>query len=74
MSLKKYITSQFLALSEDAGLNTMKNLKFLVKESQTKGGLNEQGLKELKKRGFYRSFHGYARVSMYNKIIGSTFT
>jgi len=30
-------------------------LKFLVKESQTPGGLNEQGVKELKKLGFYRS-------------------
>ncbi len=52
---QKYITSLFLALSEDAVLNSMKHLKFLVKESQTKGGLNEQGLKELKKAGFYRS-------------------
>ena len=52
---QKYITSLFLALSEDAVLNSMKHLKFLVKESQTKGGLNEQGLKELKKGGFYRS-------------------
>ena len=52
---QKYITSLFVALSEDAVLNSMKNLKFLVKESQTKGGLNEQGLKELKKAGFYRS-------------------
>ena len=52
---QKYITSLFLALSEDAVLNSMKHLKFLVKASQTKGGLNEQGLKELKKRGFYRS-------------------
>ena len=52
---QKYITSLFVALSEDAVLNSKKDLKFLVKESQTKGGLNEQGLKELKKAGFYRS-------------------
>ena len=52
---KKYITSLFLALSEDAVLNSKKNLKHLVKESQTPKGLNEQGIKELSKAGFYRS-------------------
>ena len=31
------------------------NLKFLVKESQTPKGLNEQGVKELSKAGFYKS-------------------
>ena len=52
---QKYITSLFLALSEDAVLNSKKNLKHLVKESQTPKGLNEQGIKELSKAGFYRS-------------------
>ena len=52
---QKYITSLFLALSEDAVLNSKKNLKYLVKESQTPKGLNEQGLKELTKAGFYKS-------------------
>tara|TARA_B110001450_G_C17630429_1_gene484973 strand:- start:91 stop:858 length:768 start_codon:yes stop_codon:yes gene_type:complete len=52
---QKYITSLFLALSEDAVVNVKKNLKYLVKESQTPKGLNEQGLKELSKAGFYRS-------------------
>ena len=33
----------------------MENLKILVKESQTPKGLNEQGVKELTKGGFYRS-------------------
>jgi len=33
----------------------IKNLKYLVKESQTPRGLNEQGVKELRKAGFYRS-------------------
>ena len=32
-----------------------KNLKYLVKESQTPKGLNEQGVKELTKSGFYKS-------------------
>ena len=52
---QKYITSLFLALSEDAVVNSKKDLKFLVKESQTPKGLNEQGVKELSKAGFYKS-------------------
>jgi len=52
---QKYITSLFLALSEDAFVNSKNNLKYLVKESQTPKGLNEQGVKELSKAGFYRS-------------------
>ena len=52
---QKYITSLFVALSEDAVINSNKDLKYLVKESQTPRGLNEQGVKELRKAGFYRS-------------------
>jgi len=52
---QKYITSLFVALSEDAVVNSNKDLKYLVKESQTPSGLNEQGVKELRKAGFYRS-------------------
>ena len=52
---QKYITSLFVALSEDAVENSKKDLKHLVKESQTPRGLNEQGVKELRKAGFYRS-------------------
>ena len=51
---QKYITSLFLALSEDAVVNSKKDLKYLVKESQTPKGLNEQGVKELVKAGFYK--------------------
>jgi len=51
---QKYITSLFLALSEDAVVNSKKNLRYLVKESQTPKGLNEQGVKELRKAGFYK--------------------
>ena len=36
---QKYITSLFLALSEDAVVNSKKDLKYLVKESQTPKGL-----------------------------------
>ena len=43
LDAQKYITSLFLALSEDAVVNSKKDLKFLVKESQTPKGLNEQG-------------------------------
>ena len=60
---QKYITSLFLALSEDAVVNSKKDLKHLVKESQTPKGLNEQGLKEMKKQGVYKSV-----VSSLNKI------
>jgi pyrroline-5-carboxylate reductase len=52
---QKYITSLFVALSEDAVVNSKKDLKYLVKESQTPKGLNEQGVKELSKSGFYKS-------------------
>lgn len=52
---QKYITSLFLALSEDAFVNSHKDLKHLVKESQTPKGLNELGVKELSKAGFYKS-------------------
>ncbi len=52
---QKYITALFLALSEDAVVNSKKELKYLVKESQTPKGLNEQGLKEMSKKGVYKS-------------------
>ena len=52
---QKYITSLFVALSEDAAVNSKKDLRFLVKESQTPKGLNEQGVTELRKSGLYKS-------------------
>ena len=52
---QKYITSLFLALSQDAVVNSKEDLKYLVKESQTPKGLNEQGVEELTKAGFYKS-------------------
>ena len=52
---QKYITSLFLALSEDAVVNSKKDLKLLVKDSQTPKGLNEQGLKHMSKKGVYKT-------------------
>tara|TARA_B100000795_G_scaffold263202_1_gene242004 strand:- start:92 stop:859 length:768 start_codon:yes stop_codon:yes gene_type:complete len=52
---QKYITSLFLALSEDAVVHSNKDLKHLVKESQTPNGLNEQSVRELTKLGFYKN-------------------
>ena len=39
---QKYITSLFVALSEDSVMNSKRDLKYLVKDSQTPKGLNEQ--------------------------------
>ena len=52
---QKYITTLFLALSQDAVVNSKKDLRYLVRESQTPKGLNEQGLREMTKRGTYKS-------------------
>ena len=52
---QKYITTLFLSLSEDALVSSKKGLRHLVIESQTPKGLNEQGVKELTKAGFYKS-------------------
>ena len=50
---QKYVTSLYSALAELALLNSSKPLKDLVNE-QTPGGLNWQGVNELKKLGYYR--------------------
>ena len=52
---QKYITSLFEALSEDSVINSKKDLKYLVKDSQTPRGLNEQAVKQLRKAGFFRN-------------------
>ena len=51
---QKYITSLFVALSQDSSVHSQKDLKYLVKDSQTPGGLNEQAVKQLRKAGFYK--------------------
>lgn len=55
-SAQKYITSLFVALSEDSSRKST-DLKKLVKESQTPKGLNEQSINELRKLGFYTSLN-----------------
>ena len=52
---QKYITSLFAALSIDSVNNSTKHLKYLVADSQTPKGLNEQAVQELRKVGFYKS-------------------
>jgi len=52
---QKYITSLFAALSIDSVNNSIKHLKYLVADSQTPKGLNEQAVKELRRVGFYKS-------------------
>ena len=64
---QRYITSLFLALSEDAVINSKKHLKYLVKESQTPKGLNEQGLKEMTKKNVYKSVV-YTLNSIYKRL------
>jgi len=53
LDAQKYVTSLYSALADLALLNSSKPLKDLVDE-QTPGGLNWQGVNELKKLGYYR--------------------
>ena len=50
---QKYVTLLYSALAQLAASNTSKSLKYLVDE-QTPGGLNWQGVNELRKTGYYR--------------------
>jgi pyrroline-5-carboxylate reductase len=59
---QKYVTSLFLAMSEDAVVNSKKDLRVLIKNSQTPGGLNEQALKHLNRSGFYRLLNNTANT------------
>tara|TARA_Y100000590_G_scaffold132032_1_gene150855 strand:+ start:297 stop:1067 length:771 start_codon:yes stop_codon:yes gene_type:complete len=52
---QQYITSLYAALAELAAVHSKKNLKYFVLESQTPGGLNWQGVTELRKSGYFRS-------------------
>ncbi len=52
---QQYITSLYSALAELASVNSKKPLSNFVSESQTPGGLNWQGVNELRKAGYYRS-------------------
>ena len=53
LDAQKYVTLLYSALAELALLNSSKPLKNLVSE-QTPGGLNWQGVNELRKSGYYR--------------------
>ena len=53
LDAQKYITLLYSALAELALLNSSKPLKNLVNE-QTPGGLNWQGVNELRKSGYYK--------------------
>ena len=50
---QKYVTHLYSALAQLAASDTSKPLKYLVEE-QTPGGLNWQGVNELRKSGYYR--------------------
>ena len=51
----KGLLRTFQIAHEFSNLSVLENLRNLVKESQTPKGLNEQGVKELTKAGFYKS-------------------
>ena len=53
LDAQRYVTSLYSALADLALLNSSKPLKNLVNE-QTPGGLNWQGVNELRKSGYYR--------------------
>ena len=52
---QKYITSLYSALAGLAAVHADKNLNSFVAESQTPGGLNWQGVNELRKSGYFKS-------------------
>tara|TARA_B100000886_G_scaffold233907_1_gene163518 strand:+ start:13 stop:774 length:762 start_codon:yes stop_codon:yes gene_type:complete len=53
LDAQKYVTFLYSALSDLATMNSAKPLKNLVNE-QTPGGLNWQGVNQLRKKGFYK--------------------
>tara|TARA_B100001029_G_C15018873_1_gene429195 strand:- start:247 stop:1017 length:771 start_codon:yes stop_codon:yes gene_type:complete len=52
---QKYVTSLYSALSDLAFSNSKTNLVKFVKNSQTPGGLNWQGVNELRHSGYFKS-------------------
>jgi pyrroline-5-carboxylate reductase len=50
---QKYVTYLYSALAQLAASKTSKSLKYLVDE-QTPGGLNWQGVNELRRTGYYK--------------------
>ena len=64
---ESYVSSLFLALSEDAFLNSKSSLDLIVKNSQTPKGLNESTLKYLRNKKFYRRLNE-SLDSIYKKL------
>ena len=52
---QKYVTSLYSALAQLAEAHSSKDLKKFVLDSQTPGGLNWQGVNELRKSGYFKS-------------------
>ena len=52
---QRYIISLYSALAQLAEVHSSKNLRKFVLESQTPGGLNWQGVNELRKSGYFKS-------------------
>ena len=52
---QEYVTSLYFALAGLALKNSNKNMKKFVAGSQTPGGLNWQGVNQLRKAGYYKS-------------------
>ena len=50
---QNYVTNLYSALAQLAASNTSRSLKYLV-DKQTPGGLNWQGVNELRKTGYYK--------------------
>ena len=55
---QEYITSLYFALAGLALENSDKNMKKFVSDSQTPGGLNWQGVNQLRKGGYYKLLQG----------------
>ena len=67
MTLKSILPRYLLLYLRMQKLITNKDLKVLVKNSQTPKGLNEQAVKELRKLGFYKSLNKTAN-SVLNRL------
>ncbi len=52
---QRYVISLYSALAQLAEVHSSKNLRKFVLESQTPGGLNWQGVNELRKSGYFKS-------------------
>ena len=51
---QRYVISLYSALAQLAEVHSSKNLRKFVLESQTPGGLNWQGVNELRKSGYFK--------------------